>query len=84
MAGSMANAERAGRLSDGKDEAYGYEFAVDGLMTVEDACKHLAVSVDTIQRRCADGTLRWWKDPAKRFVRLCRRSVNEYIRRGEM
>lgn len=84
MAGSMASTDRATTASDGKDEAFGYAFAVDGLMTSKEACKLLAVSIDTIQRRCADGTLRWWKDPVSGFVRLCRRSVSEYIRRGEM
>jgi excisionase family DNA binding protein len=82
MAASMVKSKPG--LSDGKDEQFGYEFAVDGLMTVKQAATHLAVSTDTIQRRCAANVLRWWKDPESGYVRVCRRSVSEYVRRGEM
>lgn len=59
--------------------------AVDGgLMTVEEACQLLAVSHDTIERRCRSGHLQRWKDPVTGKVKLFRNSVMDYMRRGAM
>jgi excisionase family DNA binding protein len=56
----------------------------DELMTVKDACKVLAVSHDTIERRVRDGHIQGWKDPVTGAVRIVRKSVMDYLRRGMM
>ncbi|MFG0332543.1 MAG: helix-turn-helix transcriptional regulator [Maioricimonas sp. JB049] len=62
------------------DQYYGYQFGCDGLLTVREVEDLLRVSRSTIWRMCADGTLRKGRDEARRKVRICRRSVSEYIK----
>lgn len=66
------------------DEHYGYEFGCDGLLSVSEVEERLGVSRSTIWRMCNDGTLRKGKDEARRMVRICKRSVLEYIKSLEV
>jgi predicted site-specific integrase-resolvase len=72
------------------DERYGYEFASDGLLTLDEACDWLKISRQTLDRLCADGLLRRGKsqraDVRSRHGRvyICKRSAIEYARGMEV
>lgn len=56
---------------------YGYQFGVDGVMTVPQAMAFLACSRSTVYRLIKDGKIRRGKlGPA---ARICRRSIANYL-----
>lgn len=60
------------------DTEWGYQFGVDGVCSLQEAMELLALSRDTIKRRANDGLLRLGEDGGR--VRVCRRSIQEYLR----
>lgn len=60
---------------------WGYEFGVDGVVTMSEAMTLLALSHDTIKRRAAEGRLRIGRDGG--HVKVCRRSISDYLRQIE-
>jgi hypothetical protein len=62
---------------EGADKQWGFPFGVDGTMFVPDACEHLGISHDTLDRRVAAGKLRKGKHPGGKNV-VCIRSMNIY------
>lgn len=59
------------------DRHHGYRFGVDGLVSVDDACKFLGnISRDTLDRRANAGHIR--KGRNGRRVVICKRSLANY------
>jgi hypothetical protein len=73
----MATAPTRNEELAGADAEWGFRFGVDGLMSVPDACRHLGISHDTLERRVADGKLRKGKHPNGRNA-ICVRSMEVY------
>lgn len=72
------------------DERYGYEFASDGLLTLEETCDWLKIKRSTLDRLCAEGFLRRGKSPRSDLksragrIYICKKSVVEYARSMEI
>lgn len=65
------------------DRRFGYPFSVNGLMSQEEAAKHLGgLSHDTLHRLYVDGKIR--KGKHERKIVYCRRSIEEYGRSIEV
>lgn len=61
------------------DTSYGYAFGIDGVVSMQETCKLLGdVSRDTVDRLCEARKLRRGKTDG--LVRICRRSLTNYIR----
>jgi hypothetical protein len=59
------------------DEHWGYRFGIDGLMSVDDAAEHLAVSGRTLDRLTVQQKIRKGRYPSG--VRaFCKRSVTDF------
>lgn len=64
------------------DEMFGYIFGCDGLMSMDEVCTFLGKDVahDTVDRLIAENKLRAGNLRGKRGrVRICRRSLMEYV-----
>jgi excisionase family DNA binding protein len=61
------------------DEMFGYTFGVDGVMKMSAACEFLDVSRATIDRLAESNKIRIGKI-GNGQVRICRRSINDYVR----
>jgi hypothetical protein len=67
------------------DELFGYQFAVDGLMSATEAQKFLAgISYDTLQSLVVEQVIRKGKMPGRNRTGYCRRSVREYAQSLEV
>lgn len=62
------------------DQHWGYEFGVEGLMSLKAVRDFLSKSDDTIDRLVKARRLRRRKDGDHGWGMFCRRSVTEYIR----
>jgi len=64
--------------SNESDLRYGYQFGVDGLVTVEQVSEMLGgPSIRTVERRIRSGKFRTGRDEGRLVI--CKRSVLEYI-----
>lgn len=72
------------------DRKWGWEFGEDGLMTPDEACDLIGCGRTKLDQLLADRVLRKGKDPnfnpnsKGTRVKICRRSVREYIRSMEV
>ena len=66
--------------SSPSERKYGYVFGCDGLMTYDEACQFLAVSLRKLYELIDEGRVRKGKLTSSKqgSVRLCRRSVVLY------
>ena len=62
----------------GADAEFGYVFGCEGLMTVDEVCETLSITRWTIDKLHGDKSLRKGHITGNR-VRICRRSVREYL-----
>lgn len=63
------------------DQRWGFPFGVDGLMTTAEACERLRVSRYVIYEAIKRGDIR--RSGENKGMRLCRRSVEIYLRSQE-
>ena len=66
---------------EGADAKFGYRFGIDGLVSLEEACRFLGgINRDTLNKYAAQGLIRKGKRSGLRYGRvvICKRSLEEY------
>lgn len=66
------------------DASWGYSFGELGTLSVADACSFIGVHRTTLYRYCNRHLIRKGRLPGSRAVRICKRSLTEFVRSMEV